>query len=325
MKPSRLSRAAFMFTLGCALIAPAGAQTYPSKPIRIVVGFPASGMSDNLARVLAKVLGEQMGQSVIVENRPGAGTTIAAEYVAKAPPDGYTLFMQDLTTHAINASLYPNLRYDSLKDFTHLTLVASTPLVMVVNPRSSITSVKSLVETAKAKPGSLNYGSSGIGTILHLSGEMLKQRTGIDLMHVPYKGATAATMALVGGDLAVTFATMPTAVPLYQSGRVRPIAVTTSSRAKVMPDVPTMGEAGVPDYVVVLYNGVMAPAGLPADLANRLRAEIRKAVQSPELKAFYEANSAELITSTGEEMASLIASDIRKYERAVRESGARVE
>ncbi|VCU72038.1 Tripartite tricarboxylate transporter family receptor [Pigmentiphaga humi] len=326
MESSRFSRAAWLLvsTLSCVLVAPANAQSYPSKPIRLVVGFPASGMSDNLARVLAKVLGEQMGQSVIVENKPGAGTTIAAEYVAKAAPDGYTLFMQDLTTHAINASLYPSLRYDSIKDFTHLTLVASTPLVMVVNPKSSIASVKDLVETAKAKPGSLNYGSSGIGTILHLSGEMLKQRTGIDLMHVPYKGATAATMALVGGDLTVTFATMPTAVPLYQSGRIRPIAVTTSRRAQVMPDVPTMVEAGVPNYVVVLYNGVMAPPGLPADLADRLRAEIRKAVQSPELKTFYEANSAELVTSTGEEMAALIAGDIKKYESAVRESGARV-
>jgi len=327
MKSSRFSRAVLvlMSTLSCTLAASATAQPYPSKPIRIVVGFPASGISDNLARVLAKVLGEQMGQSVIVENKPGAGTTITAEYVAKAPPDGYTLFMQDLTTHAINASLYPKLRYDSLKDFTPLTLVASTPLVMVVNPTSSIKSVKDLVEAAKRKPGSLNYGSSGIGTILHLSGEMLKQRMGIDLMHVPYKGATAATMALVGGDLTVTFATMPTAVPLYQSGRVRPIAVTTSNRARVMPDVPTMAEAGVSDYVVVLYNGVMAPPGLPAELADRLRKEIQKAVQSPELKAFYEANSAELVTSTGEEMEALIASDIKKYESAVHKSGARVD
>jgi len=326
MKLSCISQLALtvIWALGCA-VATAEAQSYPSKPIRIVVGFPASGMSDNLARVLAKVLGEQMGQSVIVDNKPGAGTTIAAEHVAKSPPDGYTLFMQDLTTHAINASLYPNLRYDSIKDFTPLTLVASTPLVMVVDPKSSITSVKSLIDAARSQPGSLNYGSSGVGTILHLSGEMFKKRTGVDLLHVPFKGATAATMALMAGELAVTFATMPTAVPLYHSGRVRPIAVTTETRAKVMPNVPTMIEAGVRDYMVVLYNGVMAPAGLKNEIAERLRNEITKALQSPELKAFYEANSAELITSTGEEMAALIAADIKKYATAVRDSGARVE
>jgi tripartite-type tricarboxylate transporter receptor subunit TctC len=178
--------------------------------VRIVVGFPASGISDNLARVLAVSLGRQTGQQFIVDNKPGAGTTIAADNVAKSPPDGYTLFMQDLTSHAVNASLYRKLPYDSVKDFTPITLVASTPLVMVVNPASGINSVQELVARAKAKPGELTYGSSGIGTILHLAGELFKQRAGIDLIHIPYKGATGATMGMLGGELTVSFATMPT-------------------------------------------------------------------------------------------------------------------
>lgn len=301
------------------------ADPYPSKPVRIVVGFPASGMSDNLARVIAKVLGQQMGQAFVIDNKPGAGTTIASDNVAKSAPDGYTLFMQDLTTHAINASLYKKLHYDSVRDFTHLTLVASTPLVMVVNPSSNISSIKELVDLAKAKPGIYNYGSSGIGTILHLSGELFKQRAGIDLEHVPYKGATGATMGLISGELTVTFATMPTAVPLVKSGRIKAIAVTTSKRAASMPDVPTMEQAGISDYDVVLYNGILAPAGLPPEIASRLRSEIQKALQSPEVKAFYTTNSADLITSTGEEMAAQITSDIKKYSQAVRDSGAQAD
>jgi tripartite-type tricarboxylate transporter receptor subunit TctC len=300
-------------------------SSYPVKPVRIVVGFPASGMSDNLARALAGALGQQMGQQFIIDNRPGAGTTIAAESVAKSPPDGYTLFMQDLTSHAINASLYRKLPYDSVKDFTPITLVASTPLVMVVHPNSNITSVAELVAQAKAKPGVLNYGSSGIGTILHLSGELFKQRTGTDLVHVPYKGATGATMAMLGGEVAVSFATMPTAVPLVKGGKVRAIAVTGTKRAGALPDVPTMEEAGVPNYDVVLYNGVLAPAGLPADVQARLNTEIHKAMQAPEVKRFYETVSADAIVSTPDELRAHMTSEIERYSKVVQSSGARAD
>jgi tripartite-type tricarboxylate transporter receptor subunit TctC len=311
----------------CALLpaAASAADPYPTKPVRIVVGFPPSGMSDNLARALAGALGRQLGEQFIIDNRPGAGTTIAADNVAKSPPDGYTLFMQDLTSHAINASLYRKLPYDSVKDFTPITLVAATPLVMVVNPASNIDSVKALILRAKAKPGDLNYGSSGIGTILHLSGELFKQRAGIDLLHVPYKGATGATMAMLGGEIAVTFATMPTAVPLIKGGKITPIAVTTTKRAAALPEVPTMQEAGVPDYAIVLYNGILAPAGLPADLQARLRTEILKAMQAPEVKKFYQTVSAEAITSTPEELAAHISAEIKKYAQAVQASGARAD
>ena len=319
--------ASILCTLAAALLAlPAQAQeSYPAKPVRIVVGFPASGISDNLSRVLAVALGQQMGQSFIVDNKPGAGTTIAADHVAKSPPDGYTLFMQDLTSHAINASLYRKLPYDSVKDFTPITLVASTPLVMVVNPSSNIENVQQLIAQAKAKPGALTYGSSGIGTILHLAGELFKQRAGIDLIHVPYKGATGATLAMLGGEISVSFATMPTAVPLVKSGKVKAIAVTTTRRAAALPDVPTMQEAGVADYDIVLYNGVLAPAGLPPAIQSRLRTEIHKAMQAPEVKKFYADNSADAVTSTPEELAKHMTDEIRKYAGAVQASGARAD
>jgi tripartite-type tricarboxylate transporter receptor subunit TctC len=300
-------------------------DNYPSKPVRIVVGFPASGISDNLARVLAVALGQQMGQAFIVDNKPGAGTTIAAENVAKSPPDGYTLFMQDLTSHAINASLYRKLSYESVKDFTPITLVASTPLVMVVNPSSGINSVQDLIARAKEKPGALTYGSSGIGTILHLAGEMFKQRAGVDLIHVPYKGATGATLAMLGGEISVSFATMPTAVPLVKSGKVKAIAVTTTRRANALPDVPTMQEAGVADYDIVLYNGILAPAGLPPAMQARLRTEILKAMQSPDVKKFYADNSADPVTSTPDELAAHMTNEIRKYAQSVQASGARAD
>jgi len=307
-----------------ATAAPAQAP-YPSKPVRIVVGFPASGMSDNLARALAGSLSRQLGEQFIIDNKPGAGTTIAADNVAKSAPDGYTLFMQDLTSHAINASLYKKLPYDPVKDFTPITLVASTPLVMVVQPAGGIASVKDLIAQAKAKPGGLNYGSSGIGSILHLSGELFKQRAGVDLVHVPYKGATGATMAMLGGEVAVSFATMPTAVPLVKGGKVKAIAVTTGRRAAALPDVPTMQEAGVPDYDIVLYNGVLAPAGLPADIQTKLRGEILKAMQTPEVKRFYETVSADAITSTPQEQAAHMTAEIKKYAQVVQTSGARAD
>jgi tripartite-type tricarboxylate transporter receptor subunit TctC len=282
-------------------------------------------MSDNLARALAGSLSRQLGAQFIIDNKPGAGTTIAAENVAKSAPDGYTLFMQDLTSHAINASLYSKLPYDSVKDFTPITLVAATPLVMVVNPSSNLASVKDVIARAKAQPGQLNYGSSGIGTILHLSGELFKQRAGINLQHVPYKGGTAATMAMLGGEVQVTFATMPTAVSLAKGGKVKPIAVTMSRRAPALAQVPTMQEAGVPDYDIVLYNGILAPRGLPADRQAKLRSEIHKAMETPEVKKFYETISADPVTSTPAELEAHMIAEIRKYAAMVKASGAKAD
>ena len=309
--------------LGVLCSAPAAAQTdWPSKPVRVVVGFPASGISDNLARAMARVLGEQTGQTFFIDNKPGAGTTIAAADVAKSAPDGYTLFMQDITSHAINASLYKKLPYDSIKDFTLVTLVASTPLVMVIGQNSQAKNVGELVAMIKAKPGDYNYGSSGIGTILHLAGELFQLSTGTKMVHVPYKGATGATLAMLGGEVTVTFATMPTAVPLVKGNKLRAIAVTTAKRAAALPDVPTMQEAGVSGYEVVLYNGILAPAKLPAEIVTRLRANIFKALQSPELKTFYANVSADVVTSAStEDFAAHLTREIQKMASAVQAAG----
>lgn len=301
------------------------ASAYPTKPIRIVVGFPAAGISDGLARVLAKNLSPALGQQVIVDNRPGAATTIAADLVAKAPADGYTLFMQDITTHAINATLYRRLPYDPIKDFTPITLVASTALVLVVHPSLPVKNVNELIALAKGKPGQVSYGSSGNGTIIHLAGETFKARAGVDMLHVPYKAGTLAVMAIIGGDIAATFATTPTAVQQVNAGKVRPLAVTTLKRVARLPSVPTMDEAGLPGFEIVLYSGVLAPAGLPKDLLTRINAEIIKALAVPEVKAFYSTVSADLITSTPEEFASHISSEIAKFSKAVKESGARAD
>ena len=221
---------------GLALAAPAfGQAEYPSKPIRLVVSFPAGGISDVLARSLAVKLSSNLGQQVMVENKPGAGTTIAAEYIAKSAPDGYTIWLQDVTTHAINASLYTKLPYDTVRDFTPITLVASTPLMLVSHPSVPAKTVDELIRAVKSKPGYYAYGSSGNGTIVHLAGEMLKSAAGLDVLHVPYKGSAPATQAILGGEVAFVFSTMPPAVSNVKAGRLRALAVTTPKRVEAVP------------------------------------------------------------------------------------------
>ena len=305
--------------------AASAADAYPVKPIRMVVGFPAAGISDGIARILAKILAQDSGLQVVIDNRPGAGTTIAADHVAKSAADGYTLFMQDMTTHAINASLYRKLPYDSIKDFTPVTLVASTPLVLVVHPSLPVKNVKELIALAKSRPGQVIYGSSGVGTIIHLAGETFKKRADVDLVHVPYKSGTLAVLGIIGGEIAATFAPMPAAMPMIKAGKVRALAVTTLKRAAVIPDIPTVAEAALPGFDIVLYSGVLGPAGLPKDVLMRLNSEIAKAVNSPEVKAYYTAVSADPITSTPEEFAAHMASEMVKLGRAVRDSGARAD
>lgn len=319
--------AAASLALTCALFeAPAAAQSdWPSKPVRIVVGFPA-GITDNMARIFAKVMAQQTGQNFYVENKPGAGTTIAAAEVAKSPADGYTLLMQDMSSHAINASLYKQLPYDSVKDFTTVTLVASTPMVMVVNPTLSAQSVQELVVLLKAKPGAYNFGSSGIGTTGHLAGEMFQSATATKIVHVPYKGAAAATNGMLAGEVTISFATMPTAVPLVKAGRLRALGVSTTKRAESLPEVPTMQEAGVPGYELVLYNGVLAPAKLSAPVTAKLREHIFKALEAPEVKAFYSSVSADALTSAStDEFAAQLSTNIERLGAAVRAAGAQAD
>ncbi|MSQ71721.1 MAG: tripartite tricarboxylate transporter substrate binding protein [Betaproteobacteria bacterium] len=298
---------------------------FPSKPMRLIVGFTAGGISDVLGRALAAKLSLNINQQVVVENKPGAGTTIAGEFTAKSPPDGYTLFLQDITTHAINASLYSKLPYDSVKDFSPVALVASTPLMLVVHPSTPANSVKELIAVLKASPGKYSYGSSGNGTILHLTGELFKSVTGLDVLHVPYKGSAPATQAILGKEVEFVFSTMPPAISHVKSGRLRALAVTTPARVATAPEISTMMEAGVPNFEIVLYSGVLGPAGMPAAVVRRLNAEFAKVIASPEIREVYARLGADPIQATPEQFGARIADDIAKFGPVVKASGAKVD
>ena len=305
---------------------PAAAQSdYPAKPIRLVHGFTAGGISDVLARSISARLTASFGQQVVVDPRPGAGTTIASEQIAKSPGDGYTLFLQDITTHAINASLYRRLPYDSVRDFAPVTLIAATPLILVVHPSLPAKSVKELVALARRHPGDISYGSSGNGTIVHLAGEMLNAMGGVKMVHVPYKGSPQAITGILGGEIALLFATMPPALPMVAAGRLRALGVTTPQRTAAAPEVPTMKEAGLKDFELVLYSGILVPRGVPRPVVDRLNAEFGKAVRSPEVQNVYSKVGAVPVTSTPEELAAHIQSEMTKLGKLVQLSGARVE
>jgi tripartite-type tricarboxylate transporter receptor subunit TctC len=298
---------------------------YPNKPIRLVVSFAAGGISDVLARALAIPLSRQLGQQVIVENKPGAGTTIAADYIAKSPPDGYTIWLQDITTHAINVALYSKLPYDSMKDFTYIAMVASTPLMLVVHPSTPASSVRELIALLKANPGKYSYGSSGNGTIVHLASEMLKSAAGVDAVHVPYKGSNPATAAILGGEVAFVFSTMPPAISNAKAGKLRALGVTTAKRVDAAPEIPTMIEAGLRDFEIVLYSGMMAPKGMDRGLVSRINAEFAKVVQVPEIRNVYEKIGAEPLAMSPEEFERRTQAEIAKLGPVVKASGAKVD
>jgi tripartite-type tricarboxylate transporter receptor subunit TctC len=298
---------------------------YPNKPVRLVVGFAAGGISDVLGRAIAIPVSKQLGQQVIVENKPGAGTTIAGDFILKSPPDGYTLWLQDITTHAINANLYAKLPYDSMKDFSFVAMVASTPLMLVVHPSTQAGSVKELVALLKASPGKYSYGSSGNGTIVHLSSEMLKSSAGVDALHVPYKGSNPATAAILGGEVTFVFSTMPPAVSNTRSGRLRALAVTTPQRSGAAPDVPTMIEAGMPNFEIVLYSGILAPKGMDRALVRRINAEFARAVRAPEMQPVWQNIGADPLAMSPEEFEAATAREIAKLAPVVKASGAKVD
>src|SRR2546425_5598220 len=318
-------RRAFTAFALAILGASAFAQSYPNKTIRLVVGFTPGGVSDVLARAMSAKLSQNLGQQVVVDNRPGAGITIASEIVAKSAPDGYTLYFCDATTHAINASLYGKLAYDSVKDFTFISLVASTPLLLVVNAALPAKSVPELIALAKARPGQLNYASSGTGTIVHLAGESFKTMAGVDLLHVPYKGSAPATVAVIAGDVAFIFSTMPAALPHVKSGKLRALAVTTPARVAAVQDIPTIAEAALPGFDLVLYSGVVGPAGMPREVVERANADFAKVVNSPEIRDFFATQGATPITSTPEEFSAHMRAEVVKLGKMVRDSGAKAD
>ena len=302
-----------------------GQADYPNKPIRMVVGFAAGGISDVLGRAIVIPVSKQLGQQVIVENKPGAGTTIAGDFIVKSPPDGYTIWLQDITTHAINNTLYPKLPYDSLKDFSFIAMVASTPLMLVVHPTTPANNVRELIELLKSNPGKYSYGSSGNGTIVHLSAEMLKSVAGVEVLHVPYKGSNPATQAILGGDVTFVFSTMPPAISNAKAGKLRALAVTTPRRVSAAPEVPTMMEAGVPNFDIVLYSGVLGPKGMDRAAVRRLNAEFARAAQAPEMKQVWQNIGADPIVMTPEEFEAATAREIAKLAPVVRASGAKLE
>jgi len=298
---------------------------YPSKPIRLVVGFAAGGISDVLARAIVIPVSKQMGQAVVVENKPGAGTTIAGDFTARSAPDGYTLWLQDITTHAINNTLYPKLAYDSMKDFTFIAMVASTPLMLVVHPATQANNVKELIALLKSSPGKYSYGSSGNGTIVHLASEMLKSDAGVDALHVPYKGSGPATAAILGGEVTFVFSTMPPALSSSKAGKLRALAVTTPKRSGAAPEVPTMIEAGLPGFEIVLYSGILGPKGMDRALVRRINAEFAKAVRAPEMQPVWQNIGADPIVMTPGEFEAATAREIAKLGPVVKASGAKIE
>jgi len=318
-------RRAFTAIALAILGASAFAQGYPTKPIRLVVGFTPGGVSDVLARAISARLSQNIGHQVVVDNRPGAGTTIASELIAKSAPDGYTLYFCDATTHAINASLYTKLPYDSVRDFAFISLVASTPLLLVVNPALPATTVPELIALAKSRVGQLNYASSGNGTIVHLAGETFKSMAGVDLVHVPYKGSAPATVAVIAGDVAFIFSTMPAALPHVKSGKLRALAVTTPARVGAVQDIPTVAESGLPAFDLTLYSGVIGPAGMAREIVERMNGELAKVVNSPEIKEFFATQGATPMASSPEQFADHMRADIVKLGKAVRVSGAKAD
>jgi tripartite-type tricarboxylate transporter receptor subunit TctC len=320
------TRNVLCFALAACLTGPALAQSdYPNRPVKMVVGFAAGGISDVLGRAVAAKMTTTIGQPVIVENKPGAGTTIAGDAIAKAAPDGYTIWLQDITSHAINASLYTKLPYDSVKDFTTVTLVASTPLMLVVHPSTQAKSVKELAALLKANPGKYTYGSSGTGTILHLASELFNSREGLQVLHVPYKGSGPATQAILAGDVTYVFSTMPPAVSNAKAGKLRALAVTTPKRVSAAPEVPTMIEAGVPDFEIILYSGVLGPKGMDSGVVRKLNAEFAKVVATDEIRNVFQQLGADAISSSPESFHEMLEKEIAKLAPVVKASGAKAD
>ncbi len=311
----------------CVLVsANVSAQSnYPNRPIRIIVAFSAGGISDVIARALAAKMSNTIGQPVVVENKPGAASTLAGDLVAKSTPDGYTVWLQDITTHSINATLYAKLPFDPIKDFAPVTLVASTPLMLVVHPSNPAKNLKELVAFLKSGDGKHAYGSSGSGSPNHLAGELLKTANAIEVLHIPYKGSAPSTQAILANEIAFVFSSMPPAVSNVKGGRLRALAVTSAKRVPAAPDVPTMIEAGMPNFDIVVYTGILAPAGTPAPIVDRLNAEFAKAVAADEIKVVYEKVGADAITNTPDAFRAMIAQQIAIMAPLVRASGAKAD
>jgi tripartite-type tricarboxylate transporter receptor subunit TctC len=302
----------------------AGAQTYPTKPVRIVVPFAAGGPADVYARVLGRHLQEPLGQSFVIEDRPGGGSVVGTDIVAKAAPDGHTLLLMS-NTHTVNESLLPKKPFQLTRDFVAITPVNSSDLVLVIHPSVGIDSVKRLVAMARARPGVLNYASSGPGTPYHMAGELFKSMAQVNIVHVPYKGSSGARTDVLGGQIEMMFDAITTMAPNVQAGRVRALATTGKSRSSVLPNVPTVHEAGVPGYDAVIWLGMMAPVNTPKSVIDRLNAEVRKVLAKPEVKEAWRKQGAETIDMNPEQFEQFLRADIEKWSQVVKSAGIKVD
>jgi len=317
---------AVLALLFCAVLAvPAQAQSYPTKPIRLIVGFIAGGGTDRVSRVLSRKLSDSMGQQVIVDNRAGSAGLVGAVIAAKAPPDGYTLFVGSISALATNVSMYSKLPYDPVRDFTPVTLTMMSPYLLMVNPSLPAATLKEFIALAKAAPGKLNCASAGSGGGNHLAQEMFRFMAGIDIVHVPYKGGGDQLTAIIAGQVQSSFNLVPTAMPQIRAGRVRPLAVTSAQRMSILAEVPTIAEAGVPGYEATSWQGVVAPTGTPRAIVNRLYGEIVKALRTPDVMEWLAAEGSTPGGITPDAFAVHIRNEIAKWAKVVKMSGARVD
>ncbi len=324
MIPQRNAGAFIVVAALVATAAPACAQQYPSRPIRLVLPFGApGGTPDIIARLIAPKLTEAWGQQVIVEPRVGAGGTIGTEVVANAPPDGYTILLTS-PSHAINVTLYPKLNYDAIADFAPITQLVEVPNILVIHPSLPARTVKALIALAKAKPGSLNYGSAGSGSSQHLAGELFKKMARVDMVHIPYKGGGGVVVDLIAGQLQLTFGSA-TSLPYVRSGRLIALAVTTAQRATTMPNLPTIAESGLPGYEAPAWYALFAPARTPKTIVDRMQAEVARIMKLPDVRERFAFETIQPVGSTSAELADFLKREIVKWGAIVRESGARVD
>jgi tripartite-type tricarboxylate transporter receptor subunit TctC len=313
-------------TLAALLLLPclAFAQAYPARPVRIIVPYPPGGATDVMARIVAQKLNEFWPQSAVVENKPGASGTVGSEIVAKSAADGYTLLLQG-TQHAINLSLYKQLPYDTLRDFAPVAYVASAPFLLVVHPSVPANSVAELIAYIKATPGGLNYGSSGVGGGAHLAGEIFKTVAGVQLTHIPYKGAAPAMADLLGGQIPMVFDPIPTSITQVRSGRIKALAITSAKRSALMPELPTVAESGLPGFDVVAWFGLYAPAATPKDIVTKLNADVNRVLQLPEVREKFAGLGAESMPMGTDQFALHLRAEIAKFAKAIKDSGATAE
>ncbi len=317
--------AAVLGATGLFASAPALAQAYPSKPITIIVPFSAGGTTDILARLVGQHLATELGQVVIADNRAGAGGNIGAALAAKAPADGYTLFMGTVGTHAINAALYKRLPFDHVKDFAPLSRVANVPNLLVAHPSQPFKTVSEMIAYAKANPGKINFGSPGNGSSPHLSGELFKSMAKVDLTHIPYKGSAPAVADLLGNQISIMFDNLPSVIPHVRSGKLRAIAITTATRSPELPDVPTIAEAGLPGYEAASWFGLFAPADTPAPVLATLSTALAKVLSNPDVQKKISMQGGEVVNETPAQFAAFIKAETTKWGKVVKDSGARID